>query len=151
MSQLDQVHLMAVMLFMSETVIIFNIHRIWWYGWKAWSLSFPKLFLDWKLKLWTKMCVDVLFPSLTSLTYIALHPLCVLYLSLTSLTLLWSFVQYSMHSMLCISTPPTSNNVHWHAPFNVHTTDKVTMGDNWCEWVASSLSNSKWVSLLFKL
>ena len=38
----------------------------------------------------------------------------VLYLSSTSLTLLWSFVQYSMHSMLCISTPPTSNNVHWH-------------------------------------
>ena len=28
--------------------------------------------------------------------------------------MLWSFVQYSMHSMLCISTPPTSNNVHWY-------------------------------------
>ena len=47
MSEIDQVHLRAVMLFMSETseiVIIFNIHRIWWYGWKALSLSFPKLF-----------------------------------------------------------------------------------------------------------
>ena len=26
----------------------FNIHSIWWYGWKALSLSFPKLFSDWK-------------------------------------------------------------------------------------------------------
>ena len=47
MSEIDQVHLRAVMLCMSETseiVIIFNIHRIWWYGWKALKLSFPKLF-----------------------------------------------------------------------------------------------------------
>ena len=46
MSKIDQIHLRAVMLFMSETseiVIIFNIHR---YGWKALSLSFPKLFSD---------------------------------------------------------------------------------------------------------
>ena len=51
MSKIDQVHLRAVMLFMSETseiVIIFNRHRVWWYGWKALSLSFPKLFSDWK-------------------------------------------------------------------------------------------------------
>ena len=49
MLKIDQVHLRVVMLFMSETseiVIIFNIHRIWWYGWKALSLSFPKLFSD---------------------------------------------------------------------------------------------------------
>ena len=26
----------------------FNIHSIWWYGWKALSHSFPKLFSDWK-------------------------------------------------------------------------------------------------------
>ena len=47
MSEIDQVHLRAVMLFMLETseiVIIFNIHRIWWYGLKALRLSFPKLF-----------------------------------------------------------------------------------------------------------
>ena len=25
-----------------------NIYSIWWYSWKAHSLSFPKLFLDWK-------------------------------------------------------------------------------------------------------
>ena len=25
-----------------------DIDRIWWYGWKALSLSFPKLFVDWK-------------------------------------------------------------------------------------------------------
>ena len=51
MSKIDQVHLRAVMLFMSETseiIIIFNKHRIWWYGWKVLSLSFLKLFLDWK-------------------------------------------------------------------------------------------------------
>ena len=49
MSEIDQVHLRAVMLFMSEMseiIIIFNIHRILWYGWKALSLSFLKLFLD---------------------------------------------------------------------------------------------------------
>ena len=43
MLEIHQVHLRAVMLFMSETseiIIIFNIHRIW----KALSLSFPKLF-----------------------------------------------------------------------------------------------------------
>ena len=27
----------------------FDIHSIRWYGWKGLSLSFPKLFLDWKL------------------------------------------------------------------------------------------------------
>ena len=48
MSKIDQVHLRAVMLFMLEIIIIFNIHKIWWYGWKALSLSFPKLFSDWK-------------------------------------------------------------------------------------------------------
>ena len=26
----------------------FNIHSIGWYGWKGLSLSFPKLFADWK-------------------------------------------------------------------------------------------------------
>ena len=26
----------------------FNIHSIWWYGWKAVSLSFSKLFVNWK-------------------------------------------------------------------------------------------------------
>ena len=25
-----------------------DIHNIWWYGWKGLSLSFPKLFSDWK-------------------------------------------------------------------------------------------------------
>ena len=47
MLEIDQVHLRAVMLCMSETseiIIIFNIHRIWWYGWKALRLSFSKLF-----------------------------------------------------------------------------------------------------------
>ena len=47
MSEIEQVHLRAVMLFMSEMseiIIIFNIHSIWWYGWKALSLSFSKLF-----------------------------------------------------------------------------------------------------------
>ena len=51
MSEIYQVNLWAVILCMSEMseiVIIFNIHRIWCYGWKALSLSFPKLFLDWK-------------------------------------------------------------------------------------------------------
>ena len=61
--------------------------------------------------------------------------------SLTSSTFLWSFVQYSMHSMLCISTPPRSNNVYWHMPFNVYTTDKVTMGVN--EWLPHYLTQSR--------
>ena len=32
--------------FVEQNFIKFN--RIWWYGWKALSLSFPKLFSDWK-------------------------------------------------------------------------------------------------------
>ena len=47
MSEIDQVHLRAVMLFMSEMseiVIIFNIHRIWWYDWKVLSLIFQNFF-----------------------------------------------------------------------------------------------------------
>ena len=43
-----------------------------------------------------------LYASSTSSIYIALQPLGVFDLSSTSSTLLWSFVQYSMHSMLCI-------------------------------------------------
>ena len=43
-----------------------------------------------------------LYASSTSSTYIALQPLGAFDLSSTSSTLLWSFVQYSMHSMLCI-------------------------------------------------
>ena len=31
------------------SVNIVNMYSIWWYGWKALSLSFPKLFADWKL------------------------------------------------------------------------------------------------------
>ena len=32
----------------STSSTCFDIHRIWWYGYKALSLSFPKLFSDWK-------------------------------------------------------------------------------------------------------
>ena len=61
-SKIDQIHLRAVMLFMSEMseiVIILNMHKIWWYGCKALSLSFPKLFFGLKIhwilrKLWAK-------------------------------------------------------------------------------------------------
>ena len=34
--------------------------------------------------------------------------------------------QHRQHQTMC-------NDTYWHAPFNVHTTDKVTMGDNGCE------------------
>ena len=54
MSKMDQIHLRAVMLCMSKmskmgkehthtsstSLTCFDIHRIWWYGWKALSLSF---------------------------------------------------------------------------------------------------------------
>ena len=32
----------------STSSTCFNIHSIWWYGWKALSLSFPNHFVDWK-------------------------------------------------------------------------------------------------------
>ena len=32
----------------SKVKITFDTDNIWWYGWKALSLSFPKLFADWK-------------------------------------------------------------------------------------------------------
>ena len=34
---------------LSTPLTCFDIHCIGWYGWKGLSLSFPKLFLDWKL------------------------------------------------------------------------------------------------------
>ena len=78
----------------------FNIHSIWLYGWKALSLSFPKLFADWKLveykESYEHKCVYVLFPSSTSSTYTALQPLGAFDLSSTSLTCfnihsIWSY------------------------------------------------------------
>ena len=33
---------------LSTPLTCFNIHSIGWYGWKGLSLSFPKLFADWK-------------------------------------------------------------------------------------------------------
>ena len=40
-----------------------DIYSIWWYGWKALSLSFPKLFADWKsieyYESYGQKCVDV--------------------------------------------------------------------------------------------
>ena len=60
MSEIDQVHLRAVMLFMSETseiIIIFNIHKIWWKSPKSeLSKTFFWLKIRWRLrKLWAKM------------------------------------------------------------------------------------------------
>ena len=114
MSKIDQIHLRAVMLCMSETSKMGKEHTQTF--WLITSLILNGFSIRKKVlrKLWARMCVYVLFPSSTSPTYIALQPLGVFDLSSTSSTLLWSFVQYSMHSMLCISTPPTSNNVHWH-------------------------------------
>ena len=34
---------------LSTLLTCFDIHNIWWYGWKGVSLSFPKHFSDWKL------------------------------------------------------------------------------------------------------
>ena len=34
----------------STPLTCFDIHSIWWYGWKALSLSFSKQFLDWKFE-----------------------------------------------------------------------------------------------------
>ena len=85
----------------STSLTCFNIHSIWWYGWKALSLSFSKLFcrleISWILrKLWAKIRVYALFLSLTCLTYIVLQPLGVFDLSLTSLTFFNIYTQYLM-------------------------------------------------------
>ena len=42
--------------------------------------------------------------------------------------------QHLQHQTMCIDT-------YWHAPFNVHTTDKVTMGVN--EWLPHYLIRSR--------
>ena len=159
MSKIDQIHLRAVMLCMSKMSKIDQIHlrackplcmskmskmskmgkehthtlsstsydmllhdiglmMVW--SWKALSLSFPKLFSDWKSsvkyyrKLWAKVCVYVFFPSSTSSTYIALHPLCVLYLLrhlrhcfdlLYSIQCIQCYVsQHLQHQTMCIDT-----------------------------------------------
>ena len=70
--------------------------------------------------------------SLTSsLAWTALHPLCVLlrhcFDLLYSIQCIQCYVsQHLQHQTMCIDT-------YWHVPFNVHTTDKVTMGVN--EWL----------------
>ena len=74
----------------STSSTCFDIHRIWWYGWKALSLSFQNFFrIENPLSIKEVMSQNVwyvLFPSSTSSTYIALQPLCVFDLSSTSST-----------------------------------------------------------------
>ena len=59
-----------------------DIHRIWWYGWKALSFSFLKLFPDWKFVGYGQMSimgknVCMCFIS-TVLTYITFNAPCTL-------------------------------------------------------------------------
>ena len=85
------------------SLMYFNIHSIWWYGL---SLSFSKLFAGWKLVeyLWhIQHCFDLCMYTIKCIQCY------VCYVS-----------QHLQHQTMCIDT-------YWHAPFNVYTTDKVTM------------------------
>ena len=108
----------------STSSTCFNIHRIWWYGWKALSLSFLHLSSTSSTYFNIHLLWLVLISS-TSLTYIALQPLCVFDLSSTSSTyfnihLLWLVLISSTSSTyialqpLCVfDLSSTSSTLLW--------------------------------------
>ena len=100
-----------------------DIYSIWWYGWKALSLSFPKLFLDWKLveilrKLWAGMCGCVLTVASTVSTNIAFSALYALIFISTVLT---NKIPYSIHNSIALIFCINCLNM----PFNVHSNYNV--------------------------
>ena len=147
MLEIDQVHLRAVMLFMSETseiVIIFNIHRIWWYGWKALSLSFPKLFADWKsIKYKEVMSQNVCVCSFPIFDIHSLTPImCTLSIfDIFDIALIFCTVFNAFNAMYF-----NTSNIKQGALTHIDTcplmyTQQIRW--QWSQWVASSLSNSK--------
>ena len=147
MSKIDQIHLRAVLLCMSKmrkehthtfwliTSLILNGFSIRKKFWKAETYGFPTIPSN---PMYVEACRRCWRLSLTSSTCFNIHSVlrhC--FDLLYSIQCIQCYVsQHLQHQTMCIDT-------YWHAPFNVHTTDKVSMGDNGCEWVASSLSNSK--------
>ena len=77
-----------------------NIDSIWWYGWKAPSLNFPKLFADWKSIVYSESyeqrCVR---PFWTSFDTFDIHSITALivYIELLSTPLTWV-------TLLCIES-----------------------------------------------
>ena len=165
MSEIDQVHLRAVMLFMSEIVIIFNIHRIWCCGWKALSLSFPKLFrIENPLSIKEVMSQNVCVCSFPIFDIFDIH-------SITALRCIWSiFDIFDIHSItplmctlsifdifdiaLIFCTVFNAFNALYLNTSNIkqcaltHIDTRPLMYTQqirwqWSQWVASSLSNSK--------
>ena len=112
---------------------------IWMDGWMD---SFhPVLKIFYSNHLVSTVSTNITFNALyalifvsTVLTNIAFNAL---YAFIFVLTVSTNKIPYTIHNnialIFCID--------FLDMPFNVHTTDKVTMGDNGCEWVASSLSN----------
>ena len=78
----------------------FNIHSIWWYGWKDLSLSFPKLFVDWKLvKYWESYEQKCSRPFWASFNTFHIHGITALivFIDLLSIPLTWL-------TLLCIES-----------------------------------------------
>ena len=117
----------------------FNIHGIWWYGWKDLSLSILKLQPYWKLvKYWESYEQRCVWPFWTSFNTFDIHSI-------------WSFVHstYSISHMLCISTPltPLTSVLKWEINKQCKQRMKplcpfMYTHIRW-HWVASLLSNSK--------
>ena len=135
-----------------------NIYSIWWYGWKALSLSFPKLLrIENRFNIKKVMGRNIwMCFVLTASTYIALNALEILvpYVDSINIYSIWdhciqsrvftphysvySVVQEPLTPVLTVSTNNTVYTVHnsialilcincLDMPFNVHTTDKVTV------------------------
>ena len=133
----------------STSSTYFNIHLLWLVLISSTSSTYialqPLCIFDLSSTSSTYFNIHLLWLVLissTSSTYIALQPLCVFDLSSTSSTLLLYSIQciqcyvsqHLQHQTMCIDT-------YWHVPFNVHTTDKVTMGAN--EWLPHYLIRSR--------
>ena len=98
----------------STSLTWFIIHSIWWYGWKALSLSFSKLFADWnQLNIKKVMSKDVCVCSFPIFDIFDIH-------SITALICIWSIFntfdialiscvnlsQHLQHPTICIDMRP---------------------------------------------
>ena len=122
------------MLEVSKVEITFdtsNIDSIWWHGWKALSLSFPKLFADWKLveylESYEQRCVR---PFWASFNTFDIHSITALigYIKLLLTPLTYPFISVSLY-LFCLYNCTHINRMK-PLPHYVHT-------------VSASLSNSK--------
>ena len=107
-----------------------NIDSIWLYGWKALSLSFPKLFVDWNSveyqESYEQRCVR---PFWVSFDTFDIH-------SITALIGILSYFRHLWHTLLSVS-------LYLFCLYNCTHINRMKPLPQYVHTVASSLSNSK--------